>query len=101
MYLVYSEFDLGAHIEKMKAAHPEWSDKQCRCVLYWQGASKKLLKGEIKKAVKETGLKIVVDKPEGVGVNVYATCFKSGLRLERIKGLKICRHVAIIGQRPQ
>jgi len=100
IYLVYSEFDLASHAKRMKAIHPEWTDRQCRCVLYWQGTSKKLLKFEIKKAVIETGLDLFVDKPEAVGVNVYATCALSGLKLEKIRDLKVCRHVAIIGQRP-
>jgi len=98
VYLVYSEYDLESHVGKMRQRHPNWSDRQCRCVLYWQGASKKLLKQEVKKAAFETKSIKIITKPEAMGVNVYATCRLSGLRLERIEGLKICRHVALIGQ---
>ena len=34
---------------------------------------------------------------ESIGVNLYATCLISGLKLERIKGLSICRHIGLVG----
>lgn len=34
--LVVVEFDLAAHMQKMLIKHPQWSERQARCLLYWQ-----------------------------------------------------------------
>lgn len=97
LFLINSEFDLAAHVERMRLAHPEWSDRQLRNVLYWQGTSRKQLKKRVKQAAELVGADTFAMVPEAMGVNVYATAMLSGLKLERIKGLKTCRHVALIG----
>jgi len=99
MYAVFSEFNLEAHMERMKKKHPKWSNRQARCVLYWQSTSRKQLKEQIQLARNRFDCNIVSTCPEWLGVNVYATLAQSGLRLEKIKDLKICRHVALIGTR--
>jgi len=107
-YFIYSEFDLAAHEKRMKEKHPKWSDKQARCVLYWQGAARKKLRRAIrdfylncKDIINSSGVRyphMIWECPEAYGVNVYATAAAHGLKLERIKGLKICRHVALVGR---
>ena len=97
LYLVHSEFDLAGHQSKMKESHPDWSLRQCRCVLYWQSSSRKQLKERIAAANSLLNLNTIAMVPEAMGVNVYATARLSGLNLERIKGLKTCRHVALVG----
>ncbi len=101
VYIAFSEFDLDAHAQRMKELHPKWTRKQCRCVLYWQETSRKQMRGRAEKAKGFTGADLVLagpkNCPEAYGVNVYATCSRVGLRLEKIRGLKICRHVALIG----
>jgi len=97
LYIVHSEFDLSGHQERMQEAHPQWSDRQCRCVLYWQPRSRKQLKERAAQAMKSLGLDAMAWVPEAMGVNVYATCKLSGLHLEQIRNLKTCRHVALIG----
>ena len=97
MYFVHSEFDLQAHIERMKVAHPQWSEKQLRNVLYWQGTSRKQLRARVAVAEKEKGTNITLYCPEAHGVNVYTSARWYGLKLEQIKGLKTCRHVALLG----
>lgn len=47
----------------------------------------------------ELGTNIMLTCPEGHGVNVYVTARVNGLKLERIRGLKTCRHVALLGFR--
>jgi len=96
VYFVYSEFDLEAHVEKMRIRHPRWSERQLRNVLYWQQTSRKQLRERVAEAIKWTNLHHLFYCPEAHGVNVYATALKNGLRLERIKDLKICRHVALL-----
>ena len=94
---VHSEFDLAVHVAKMEKKHPEWTLKQCKCVLYWQGTSRKQLKDRIREAMADLGADTVAMVPEALGVNVYATARLAGLNLERIRYLSICRHVALIG----
>jgi len=77
--------------------HPEWSERQRRCVLYWQPKARQELKHNVDVAMMQTEATSMTYVPEAMGVNVYATCTNSGLRLERIRDLKIDRHVALIG----
>lgn len=98
LFIVHSEFDLVAHVQNMKAKHPLWSEYQWRCVLYWQESSRKQLRERVKFAHWELNTNAETFCPEGQGVNVYATCFLAGLKLEKIKNLKTCRHVAIVGE---
>ncbi len=99
IYLIYSEFNLGAWVEKMKAKHQKWSDRQCRCVLYWQEGARQKLAEKYSLAMWEKRCNRVTACPEAMGLNVYVTARLHGLILEPIKSLSICRHVAIIGRR--
>ena len=99
LYLVHSEFDLTAHKNKMRMKHPGWSDRQFGCVLYWQSTSRKQLKERIVSACMILGTNFSETVPEALGVNVYVTARLAGLKLERIRNLKICRHVALVGFR--
>ncbi|WP_319525754.1 hypothetical protein [uncultured Desulfosarcina sp.] len=96
-WLVHSEFNLASHIARMEKKHPEWTLKQCRCVLYWQPASRRQLKYRIEEALSIVNADGSTLIPEAMGVNVYATARLSGLHLERIRHLEMCRHVALIG----
>lgn len=95
VYIVYSEFNVEEHSRRMEAKHPTWSERQCRCVLYWQGMARKRLREEVSKVAGEDH--IVLYCPEAHGVNVYATCKLAGITLEKIRSLKVSRHVALIG----
>ena len=97
LYFVHSEFDLEADIARRKKMTPGQTEHQYRCVLYWQGSSRKQMKERARVAMWELGLNAITTCPEGMGVNVYATARTNGLKLERIRDLKMCRHVALIG----
>ncbi|KKM06339.1 hypothetical protein LCGC14_1744990 [marine sediment metagenome] len=101
MFLVHSVFDLEAHIERMAGLHPKRSELQKRCVLYWQETSRKQMRERAAIAQYEKGTNVILTCPEGSGVNVYATARSHGLKLERIRHLKTCRHVALLGSRRQ
>lgn len=98
IYIAFSQFDLGFHERKMKARHPHWTRRQCRNVLYWQGTSRAEMRRRAKLTKTVTQSDTIIECPEGMGVNVYATCFKVGLKLEKIKTLKNCHHVALVGR---
>ena len=99
LFFVHSEFNLATHIAKMEQLHPEWTLKQCKCVLYWQPVSRKQLRHRIKEASELLGTNATTDIPEAMGINVYVTARIAGLKLERIRHLSICKHVALIGTR--
>ncbi len=60
-YLVYAIFDLRKQRNRMLSLHPNWSERQANCLLYWQGSVKKRLKEYIKKIIlKNKGKKIYI-----------------------------------------
>jgi len=100
VYLVYSFFDLRAHVERMKTRHPKWTDVQCQNVRYWQGTARAGLRRNVTAAMGPLRCDVSTFCPEGAGVNVFATARAAGLRLERTGSIKIDRHVALIGHSP-
>ena len=99
VYLAFSEFNLERHVSNMRLKHPTWSERQLRNVLYWQGTSRKQMRQRARIARLYGCGDIVLTCPEAHGVNVYATCFCSGLKLQKIERLTICRHIALVGYR--
>lgn len=82
VWAIWTTFDLGAHVKRMRTRHPAWSWRQLVCCLYWQGTARKALRGEIECFHAEhSGLR-VVGCPEACGVNVTATMATIGLHLQ-------------------
>lgn len=97
IYLVLQEFDLVGYVEGRRKLFPDWTEAQLRNVLYWQNGNLVALRRRVdsEHRLLRTGTALI--KPEANGVNVYRTAEASGLRLERIEGLRTCRHVALLG----
>jgi hypothetical protein len=85
LYFVVERFSLLNHVKKMKAKHPQWTERQLRNVLYWQNRPKSALKEQAKNAM------------ELLGADVYTTMRRHGLILERIRHLKTAQFIALIG----
>jgi predicted metal-binding protein len=97
VYAIVNEFDLGTHTAKMKEKHPEWSQRQLVCCLYWQGRARKKLKEKILKASSQLPQRYQVTAcPEAMGVNITATLSNVGIVLEW-PPVKIVRQVALFG----
>lgn len=81
IYAIWTRFNLAKHVKKLGQKHPDWSSRQLRCCLYWQGTARKKLREEIA-AFKycHTGLRILMC-PEANGVNVTATMQSIGITL--------------------
>ncbi|MHA2248494.1 MAG: hypothetical protein ACXADY_26340 [Candidatus Hodarchaeales archaeon] len=82
---VWNVFDFGAHVERMRVKHPDWSRAQLECCLYWQGTARKQLKQEIVKAHRYHHLRpgyVAEDCPEAMGINITATMASIGVELE-------------------
>ena len=84
-YAIIEEFDLKAHAGKMKEKHPNWSDRMCRNLLYWQNGVRKRLKEKAIKATELVAVKgttyIILDIPEAHGVDVYKTMEQVGVKI--------------------
>lgn len=82
VFAIWTTFPFGEHVHRMKTAHPDWTERQLSCCLYWQGTARKLHKIELAKFLKEhPGLK-ATSCPEAMGVNVTATLNAIGENLE-------------------
>lgn len=81
-YLIINRFNFREHINKMKNKHPEWSDRQTRCCLYWQSSARKYLKIAIKDFLKTHPEYHVTTTPEAMGVDVTKTLKSVGINLE-------------------
>jgi hypothetical protein len=97
LYLVYETFDLEGHAADMKVRHPDWSDRMCRNVLYWQGSVRARLRMNVRDAIEKLGCDSVTYCPEGHGVNVFATARLAGLAMDKTRRLKLDHHIALIG----
>ena len=82
VFAVCNVFDLKGHIERMRKKHPEWSDRQLRCCLYWQRRARDELLNAIKEFYRKYGLMYKVETcPEAMGVDLIATMKNVGIEL--------------------
>jgi len=101
-YAVVEEFDLKSHAERMKKKHPNWTERQCRNLLYWQKGVQKKLKD---KAIKFTAEKrflgdnfsLLLEVPEACGIDLFATMEKVGVKLQRNPDL--VRKIMLVGRK--
>lgn len=94
-------FDLASHVEKMKRLHPKLSDRQARCLLYWQPKVRTLQKRLIglwldDYAKPENYVFTLI--PEAMGVNVFATLDKLSVTYER-QPVNYVTKVALVGEK--
>lgn len=86
VWALWAEFDLGAHVRRMRKRHPLWTYRQLSCCLYWQGTVRKFLRESIAKWIEESKdlhpFLTATTCPEGMGVNVTATMHNIGTELE-------------------
>jgi hypothetical protein len=100
-FAVIETFDLKHHAALMKQKHPDWSERQCRCLLYWQNhVRKKLLNRtyEYSRKLSPSYLhkaNIILEVPEANGINVFATMAKVGVILQ--KNPDIVKKIMLIG----
>lgn len=95
-WLAAIPFDLAAHVARMKERHPFWSFRQATCCLYWQGTAKKKLRQECEKFMFMRPDLSVNYCPEAMGIDIFRTCEKLGIELDR-KPRTLVYKVALIG----
>lgn len=82
LFLIYTEFDVEAHAQRMWQMHPNWTERQAYNCRYWQPGARKSHRQEEAKAVQECLLTKIVDGPEAHGVDVIALFDNIGMALE-------------------
>jgi len=82
VFCVYNAFDLAAHVRRMRALHPEWSERQLHCCLYWQAGARKQLQCRMHEFLLTHPGLVLVYVPEACGVDVTATMASLGVTLE-------------------
>ena len=81
LWLTVIVFNLAEHILKMKQGHPSWSDRQAKCVLYWQGSVNKELRLQSSRFAKANNLLYTLC-PEAMGVQVIKTAQLIGIPIK-------------------
>jgi hypothetical protein len=97
-FAVVNSFDLGDHVDRMRAKHPGFSDRQLYCCLFWQPKARKQLRLKVAEMMKKVGwLGLTVEfNPEAMGVDLTATLADAGIALEW-PPRKIACQVALFG----
>ncbi len=95
-WFIIAFFDLGSHIQRMRSRHPSWSDRQCRCVLYWQSGVRKGLTLICRQFQKGKEGTVMTLTPEAMGVNVIETAERLGIPIER-RPKRLVHKIALIG----
>jgi hypothetical protein len=80
---VVARFDLAEHEKRMMERNSGWSRRQARCVLYWQGSVRSRLKKKVMDYMKRVGYDKWSDRPEAMGLNLFRTFYKHGLKLQK------------------
>lgn len=83
IYAIFNWFDLKAHKERMNVIHPDWSERQISCCLYWQPTARKMLQEQIDEVFGVNDLTgYRVEKcPEAMGINVIKTMQQVGISI--------------------
>lgn len=94
MYFAVARFALQSWSERMKALHPGWSDRQARCLLYWQPRLRKALRDFVEE--KRSAGQEVLYTPEAAGVNVLLALTLCSFPVEWQPTHYVCK-VALVG----
>ncbi len=66
-FVIYTELPLGKHVAKLKAKHPDWTQRQLACCLYWQTKGRQNLLQATKDFVKLYPSLFIAASPEAIG----------------------------------
>lgn len=94
------EIVISDQTAKMREKHPKWTERQCRCLLYWQPRSRKQMRQRVEEAMPLVGASVSAACPEAMGLNVFATARRSGLILDKPRAISTARHITLIGKSP-
>jgi len=96
LWLVVVEFNIGKQERRMLQQHPEWSRRQARNLLYWQGEVNSTLSIRTEVFVQEHPGTVYTLCPEAMGVNVIATAQRVGVPV-KVKPNSTIYKMALVG----
>jgi len=82
VYLIWSKYEFGKHVDRMRAKHPDWSYRQLSCCLYWQGTARKVHRGDVAAFEAAHPEYEVTSCPEAMGVDITKSMWQVGEDLE-------------------
>jgi len=82
IYAIWNIFDFESHCNRMRKLHPNWTQRQVECCLYWQPKARKQLKIEIGIFLDVIKNQTILTCPEGNGVNITETMASIGQFLQ-------------------
>jgi len=97
IFVIWNAYSLRKHVDKLRARHPNWSDRQLYCCLYWQGQARKQLRKNIARFLKVNPGYLVIQCPEACGINVTETMAAIGIQLEW-PPIEIAYQIALAGE---
>ena len=103
------KFELGEHVKRMIALHPDWTDKQARCCLYWQNGVRKRLRTDTELFISLLLPDLInIDDgdgeydytmlPEAMGMNVIATALRHDIPI-KARPVDAIHKISIVGRR--
>ncbi len=82
VFVIWNAFPIGEYAARMRELHPEWSERQLYCCLYWQPKARKQLNSLVLEFIHWHPWYAFTGCPEAEGVNVTATMAGIGVTLE-------------------
>jgi len=96
LYLAITIFDLEGHVARLRRVHPDWSDRQLICCLYWQSRVRSKQKDDVRIFMLSSGCTEWTDRPEAMGLNVIYTLNKLDIPIRPQIGSRVYK-VAMVG----
>jgi predicted metal-binding protein len=85
VYIAAVRFNFAEYLTYRRESHPDWTDRALKNPLYWQGHVRhelnELLFDYLSDHPEIDGE--IVFNPEAMGVNLFETCAKAGIHLEK------------------
>lgn len=95
-WFLITEFDFASYIEIMQIAHPSWSERCLRCVLYWQNQIRAIQRQQINEFRQIHPDTLFTQLPEAMHINVLRTLLRLRIDFETKPKIKVLK-VALIG----
>lgn len=96
LWFLITDFDFASYIEAMQIAHPLWSERRLRCLLYWQGQIRAIQRQQIANFRQEHPDVVFTQLPEAMHINVFLTLRHLKIEFETNPKKRVLK-VALIG----
>lgn len=95
-WFVVVDFNLKEFARQLRHKNPDLTDRQTRCVLYWQGKVRKMLKDDIAKFQYHHPGTVFTLLPEAMGIHVITTARRVGIPI-KARPEDIIIKIALVG----